>query len=337
MAERSVRLSSTCCMPASLSSIHSRGGAWKTFSDPRRSPCSSSRSASSRRSVSTRALPSAWLPRPSPMKSTKFARRRSSASSSASLVRTVSGVRVELRHLGFDALDQVADVLGPIELLPDCLQDDRLGELPADEHLVLAGALRRAEAAVVPAGLPAHLGDRRATLPADHRAREQVRGEVPLPATLTARESTPALATRPASPHLLAPDLGLLPQRRGHDAQRLVLLHHPLGLGLRESAPSPRPRVAPALRLVPHPARDVLLVVQDPAHGRGRPALRGPHPSRDLLLVEHPTDPRQRQPVRVGLEDPQDHRRLTGRSPSCSLPGAAGPSCPSGSYPPAPT
>jgi hypothetical protein len=42
-------------------------------------PSSSSRSASTLRSVSTSALARAWVPRPSPMKSTKLARRRSSA------------------------------------------------------------------------------------------------------------------------------------------------------------------------------------------------------------------------------------------------------------------
>jgi hypothetical protein len=40
-------------------------------------------------------------------------------------------VRVELRHLGLDTLEQVPDVLGLIELLAHRFQDDRLRELPA--------------------------------------------------------------------------------------------------------------------------------------------------------------------------------------------------------------
>ncbi|MEZ4354693.1 MAG: hypothetical protein R3F16_13700 [Myxococcota bacterium] len=203
-------------------------------------------------------------------------------------------VRVERGDFRLDALEQVADVLGLIELLPDRLQDDCLRELPTDEHLVLAGALRGTEAAVVATSPSAHLGDRRSALPAQHRAREQVRREVPLPATLIAREAAPPLATRPAAAHFLAPGSNLIPQRRRHDAQRLVLLNDPLGLGLREPAPSAGTRVTTALGLVPHPATDVLLVVEDPAHGRGRPAFRGAHPPRDLLLVEHPNDSRQR-------------------------------------------
>jgi len=49
------------------------GGVRKTFSRLRRSPSTSAVRDSTRRSVSTGALASAWLPRPSPMKSTKLA------------------------------------------------------------------------------------------------------------------------------------------------------------------------------------------------------------------------------------------------------------------------
>jgi hypothetical protein len=49
---------------------------------------------------------------------------------------------VQLGDLGLHLLEQVPDVLGPAELLAYGLQGDRLGQLPSDEHPVLAGALR---------------------------------------------------------------------------------------------------------------------------------------------------------------------------------------------------
>ena len=86
-------------------------------------------------------------------------------------------------HLGASALRTTS---GLIELLPDGFQDDRLRELPTDEHLVVAGALGCTEAAVVAAGLATHLGNRRSALPAHHRAREEMSREVPLAAALVA-------------------------------------------------------------------------------------------------------------------------------------------------------
>jgi len=57
-------------------------------------------------------------------------------------------VRVGLGDLGLDALEQLSDVLGLIELPALGLREDGLRELSADELLVVAGALGCAETAV---------------------------------------------------------------------------------------------------------------------------------------------------------------------------------------------
>ncbi|RIK09237.1 MAG: hypothetical protein DCC49_06985 [Acidobacteria bacterium] len=90
-AERPVRFFKTSPTFASRSAIHSTGGARKTFSQLALSASTSSVSDSTRRSLSTRALARAWLPRPSPTKSMKLERRRCSESSSACFNLTVSG------------------------------------------------------------------------------------------------------------------------------------------------------------------------------------------------------------------------------------------------------
>ncbi len=90
-ADCSVRRSSNSWTRLRRSSIHSIGGDWNTFFRLRRRASSSDRRASTLPSVSMRAVASAWLPRPSPMKSTKFVSRRSLEFSSDSFARMVSG------------------------------------------------------------------------------------------------------------------------------------------------------------------------------------------------------------------------------------------------------
>jgi hypothetical protein len=60
---------------------------------------------------------------------------------------------VKLRDLLLDALEDICDVLGLGDSFLDGIEDDALGEGPADERLVLARAFRGGKAAVVAATL----------------------------------------------------------------------------------------------------------------------------------------------------------------------------------------
>ena len=98
--------------------IHLIGGVRKTFSRLRRNPSTSAVRDSTRRSASTSAFASAWLPR----------------------------VGAELGDFRLDGLKH--DLLRIRDPLIYCLEDDSLGERPSHERLVLACALGSGEAAV---------------------------------------------------------------------------------------------------------------------------------------------------------------------------------------------
>jgi hypothetical protein len=93
-------------------------------------------------------------------------------------------IRAELGYLLLDQLKNVCDGFRVGELVLDGLEDHLLGEGPADERLVITGPLGGSEAAVVAAILAADLRDRCAAGSAGHRAGQEVRGEMCLPATL---------------------------------------------------------------------------------------------------------------------------------------------------------
>ncbi|MEX1258775.1 MAG: hypothetical protein WEG36_14260 [Gemmatimonadota bacterium] len=175
----------------------------------------------------------------------------------------------ELANFLLHAADEILDLPGSRELLPDGADDHVLSKGSPNQHAVVAGALGRAEAAVVPSGFPAHLGDRGAAGTTHHGSRQQVGREVALPASLALREPSPALPAGPAPPNLLPSGSNCLPHLLGHDPERIVILNDPLAREFGEAAALPGPRVPAALRLVPGPPAHVLLVVQDPAH-RGR-------------------------------------------------------------------
>ena len=179
-----------------------------------------------------------------------------------------------LGDLLLNATEDVRDVLGVGDLVLDCVEDHLLGELSADERLVLAGALRGGEAAVVTAALAADLGDRGATAirrPCSRRADVWGSGPAGSPAPWRSR----ACRCRPATcGALIAPLPDRLQQGLRDDLQFLVRVDDPLGLRLLEATATTGPRIPATFGAVPDPSAGVLLVVEDPADGGGRPALR---------------------------------------------------------------
>ncbi|HTP18680.1 MAG TPA: hypothetical protein VMJ65_03695 [Solirubrobacteraceae bacterium] len=185
----------------------------------------------------------------------------------------VGQVGPQLGDLVFNSVQHVGDVLGISYLLLNGSDDDGLSESPTDERLVVAGALCGGQAAVVAAPLPLTWAmvaphDPQTMAPASRLGRE-----VRLPAPLLLREPTLAVAAVPRPMHRLPPLPDGVPQLLGNDPQLVVLVDDPLGLRLIEAPPPAGLRIPSALRLVPNPAAGVLLVVEDPSDGGGRPSL----------------------------------------------------------------
>jgi hypothetical protein len=177
-AERAVRCSSTSWSFVMRPLIHLTGGALNTLSRLRVNASTSADSDSTRRSVSTSAFPSARLPRPSPMKSRKFASRRCSAPSSASFnFQRLRGVGTKPRDLLLDLPEDVPNLLRTRDLTLHSFENDLLCQRPADEQLVVAGSLGRGEAAVVATALAADLHARGAAAGARHRPASRCAGK----------------------------------------------------------------------------------------------------------------------------------------------------------------
>src|SRR6516164_4884297 len=140
-----------------------------------------------------------------------------------------------------------------------------------------------------------------------------MRREVLHPTALVGGESAAPFAAGPAAADLLASKADRLPQVPRHDPERLVLVPDPLRFGLGELTAPAGPGIAPGLLLVPHPAADIFLVIQESTDGGRGPAFAGSHSARDSLGVEHAHDPDDGQPAGVRLEDAQDDRRFSGQ------------------------
>jgi hypothetical protein len=82
----------------------------------------------------------------------------------------VGEMGAQFGDLFLDAAERVGDVLRIGDLLLDRAENDLLHEGSADEHLVVARALRGGQATVVAAALTAHLGDGGSARVADHGA-----------------------------------------------------------------------------------------------------------------------------------------------------------------------
>src|SRR6516225_3508358 len=156
-----------------------------------------------------------------------------------------------------------------------------------------------------------------------------MRREVLHSTALVGGESAAPFAAGPAAADLLASNANRLPQVPRHDPKRLVLVRDPLRGGLGELSAPAGAGIAPGLLLVPHPAADIFLVIQESTDGGRRPAFAGAHSARYSLGVEHAHDPDDGQPTGVGPE--RRARRpplLRGGFQTCSLRVSAGPSCP---------
>src|SRR5581483_4745352 len=181
-------------------------------------------------------------------------------------------VCVKSLDLFLHALQEVTDRRRIGEPLPNSCQDRLFGCPTGHEQLVVTGAAHGGETAVVPAALAAHLADGAAALRAAECPRQQVRG---IGLDVAALPSLGCLLTAPSGPRavdLFPAGRHPLPQFLRDDPQALVLGDVPLALRLQELPPPSGFRIAPRLRAVPRPAADVLLVLEDPADGRGGPA-----------------------------------------------------------------
>src|SRR6516165_9055399 len=139
-----------------------------------------------------------------------------------------------------------------------------------------------------------------------------MRREVLHSTALVGGESAAPFAAGPAAADLLASNANRLPQVPRHDPKRLVLVRDPLRGGLGELSAPAGPGIAPGLLLVPHPAADIFLVIQESTDGGRRPAFAGAHSAGYSLGVEHAHNPDDGQPTGVGLKDAQDDRRFSG-------------------------